>query len=98
MKLFGFQITRVKSAVPATTIPTGWNPNFGLPFWSSGTGWFPTIQEPFTGAWQRNMEIRAETLLSFHAIYRCVTLISQDISKMRMCLVEQNPVSKIWEE
>jgi HK97 family phage portal protein len=97
MKLFGFEITRTKAAVPATTIPAGWNSNFGLPFWSSGTGWFPTIQEPFTGAWQRNQEIRAETLLSFHALYRCITLISSDISKMRMRLVEQEP-SGIWEE
>ena len=98
MKLFGFEITRTKSPVPATTIPSGWNTNFGLPFWNSGSGMFPIVQEPFTGAWQRNAEIRAETLLSFHALYRCVTLISQDISKMRVCLVEQIATTKIWEE
>ena len=98
MRIFGFEITRTKSPVPATTIPSGWNTNFGLPFWNSGSGMFPVVQEPFAGAWQRNAEIRAETLLSFHALYRCVTLISQDISKMRVRLVEQNQSSKIWDE
>src|SRR4029078_10566632 len=99
MKLLGFEITRTKTAVPATTSPSGWSANFGLPFWNSGSRWwFPLVQEPWTGAWQRNQELRAETLLSFHALYRCVTLISHDISKCRMCLVEQNPTTGIWDE
>lgn len=98
MRLFGFEITWRKAAVPATTIPAGWSSNFGLPFWNSGAGWFPVVQEPFTGAWQRNQEITAQTLLSFHALYRCITLISQDISKMRMRLVEQISPTGIWEE
>jgi HK97 family phage portal protein len=98
MKIFGFEITRTKAAVPATTIPQGWSNNFGLPFWHGGSSWLPIIQEPFTGAWQRNQEMRAETLLSFHALYRCIALISQDVSKMRIRLVEQDPNSGIWEE
>jgi HK97 family phage portal protein len=99
MKLFGLEITRTKTAVPATTTPSGWSANFGLPFWNSGSSsWFPLVQEPWTGAWQRNQELRAETLLSFHALYRCITLISHDISKCRMCLVEQNPTTGIWDE
>lgn len=99
MKIFGIEITRVKSPVAATSTPAGWSNNFGWPFWSSGPGtWFPVVQEPFTGAWQRNQEVRANTLLSFHAIYRCITLISQDVSKMRMRLMEQNLSTGIWEE
>jgi len=47
MKLFGLEITRTKTAVPATTTPSGWNANFGLPFWNSGSSsWFPLVQEP----------------------------------------------------
>jgi HK97 family phage portal protein len=99
VKLFGLEITwRPKAAVPATTVPAGWNSNFGLPFWGSSSSWFPIVQEPFTGAWQRNQEIRANTLLSFHALYRCITLISQDISKMRVRLVEQSASTGIWSE
>lgn len=98
MKLFGFEITRTKVAVPPTTVPSGWISNFGLPFWHSGSGWFPTIQEPFTGAWQRNQDVKVQSLLGFYAIYRCVTLISQDISKMRIRLMEQNATTKIWNE
>ena len=100
MKLFGYEITlsRTKTAVPATTVPTGWDSNFGPPFWNSGAGWFPVIQEPFTGAWQRNQEIAVNTLFGFPALYRCITLISQDISKMRIRLVEENPRTGISTE
>jgi HK97 family phage portal protein len=98
MRLFGFEITRAKAAVAPTAVPTGWNYNFGQPFWNSNSGWWPTIQEPFTGAWQRNADLHCNTLLSFHALYRCITLISQDISKMRIRLVEQNQTSRIWKE
>jgi HK97 family phage portal protein len=99
MKLFGYEFTisRTKTAVGATTVPSGWSSGFGLPFWGGGSSWFPIIQEPFTGAWQRNQEITATTLLAFPALYRCITLISQDISKMRIRLVEQDD-DGIWSE
>ena len=45
-------------------------------------GWH-TIFEPYTGAWQRNDEIKATDLGSFFAIYSCITLIAGDISKLR---------------
>lgn len=100
MKIFGWEISlsRSKTAVPATTIPAAWDPNFGAPFWSSNSGWFPIVQEPTTGAWQRNQDIRGGTLLSYYALYRCVTLIRQDISKMRIKLVEQTGPTSIWRE
>lgn len=46
------------------------------------SGW-RTIFEPYTGAWQRNDEIKAADLGSFFAIYSCITLIAGDISKLR---------------
>lgn len=60
-------------------------------------GWWPIIREPFTGAWQRNMEERAETLLTYHAVYSCITLIASDVAKCRPKLVEQDK-EKIWSE
>ena len=47
-----------------------------------GSGW-RVISEPYTGAWQRNDEIKAADLGSFFAIYSCITLIAGDISKLR---------------
>src|SRR4051794_2753145 len=90
MRIFGLDITRRKAA------PTGLVP----PLTYGGlNGWhWPTVQEPFTGAWQRNMEITQETSMRNHAVYSCVTLIAQDVSKIRIKLVEQNATTKIWEE
>jgi hypothetical protein len=80
MRLFGFEIT-IKAAVPATTTPSGWD---------FGRGWWPVIQEPFSGAWQRNMELRRQDVLAYSAVYACVTLIASDIAKLRLRLVEQD--------
>lgn len=85
MRLFGFEITRPK-AVPA---------NLQAP--SSNGGWWPIVREPFTGAWQRNLERRRETVLTFHAVYSCVTLIASDVAKCRLRLVEQDS-NGIWNE
>lgn len=48
-----------------------------------GRGGWRTIFEPYTGAWQRNDEIKAADIRSFFAIYSCITLIAGDISKLR---------------
>jgi len=50
-------------------------------------GWWPLIREPFTGAWQRNLEVDQTTASSFYAIFACATLIAGDVSKLRMKLV-----------
>lgn len=60
-------------------------------------GWFPVIREPYTGAWQRGAELRSETLITYHAVYACVTLIASDIGKLRLRLVEQDK-NTIWNE
>jgi HK97 family phage portal protein len=60
-------------------------------------GWFPIIREPFAGAWQRNMEINADTASSFHADFACKTLIARDIAKLRVKLAEKD-ANNIWSE
>src|SRR5690349_14762669 len=60
-------------------------------------GWYPLIREPFGGAWQRNVHINAASVLAFHAVFACTTLIASDIAKLRVKLVEQGP-SGIWLE
>lgn len=50
---------------------------------SSGHGWSPwRVLEPFTGAWQRNIEWKREGVLCFPAVFSCINLISSDISKL----------------
>lgn len=88
MRLLGFEISRAK-ALPAATTPRPWG--YG------GGGWWPLISEPFTGAWQRNMEIRAESIVSYSAVYACVTLIASDIGKIELELVEKDS-DGIWTE
>lgn len=56
------------------------------------------MSEPFTGAWQRNISYRRETLLAYNAVYACVTKIAADVSKMRMKLVERDEALDIWQE
>ena len=61
-------------------------------------GWGPpTVREPYAGAWQANVEIKSETALSYFAVYACVTLISSDIGKLRLRLVQQD-ADGIWSE
>lgn len=60
-------------------------------------GWFPFVREGFAGAWQKNVEIRQDDILSYHAVYSCITLISSDIAKLRVKLVEAD-ASGIWSE
>lgn len=86
MRLFGLTISRQKAAVAPMTAS-----DFG-----GRRGWF-RIFEPFTGAWQRNQEYTPESVMSFAAVYACVTLIASDIGKLHMRLVEQD-ANGIWNE
>jgi HK97 family phage portal protein len=86
VRFLGLEITRTKSAVPVTDIS---------PLLGGSNGWFSVIREPFTGAWQRNREIRNETILTYYAIYSCVTLIASDVSKCCVRLVEEDD-NGIW--
>lgn len=48
-------------------------------------GWstlFNYVHEPYGGAWQQNMEIKPKTVLAYHAVFACISLIASDIAKM----------------
>jgi HK97 family phage portal protein len=64
---------------------------------SDGGGWQSMIREPFTGAWQRNLDIRKDSVMAFHADFACRTLIASDIAKLRVKLVAQDD-DGIWTE
>jgi HK97 family phage portal protein len=53
------------------------------------------VRESYTGAWQQNVEIQGETLLTNPTVFACVTRISQDIGKLRLRLVVQDSPD-IW--
>jgi HK97 family phage portal protein len=63
----------------------------------SASGWWPwgVIRESFTGAWQANVELRADTALSYYAVYSCTRLITTDIGKLGLRLVEED-ADGIW--
>jgi HK97 family phage portal protein len=85
VQVFGLTITRTK-ALPRT-----------LQSIDSRGGWWPVIREPFAGAWQRNMEISVQDVLTHSTIWACVTLIASDISKLWLRLVEKDE-NGIWTE
>ncbi len=58
-------------------------------------GWFSIVKEAFPGAWQRNIEIKRETALAYHAVFACVTLITGDIGKMALQLKGRSS-SGVW--
>lgn len=60
-------------------------------------GWWPMIKEPYSGAWQKNDTWTNETVLAHYAVYACVTLISNDIGKLRQRLMELD-ANGIWKE
>ncbi len=43
-------------------------------------GWtslFQAVAEPFAGAWQQGVKADPESVLSFHAVFSCISLISR---------------------
>lgn len=63
----------------------------------SNTWWPFSVKEPFTGAWQSNIEWKRDTVLAYHAIFACITLIAGDISKLRMKYTRKDS-DDIWQE
>lgn len=53
------------------------------------------VQEPFTGAWQRNMEERQSTVLCYPTLYGCLNRIASDIGKLPF-LLKIEDVNGIW--
>lgn len=82
MKIFGLEISLRKKDVLA---PVG------------SRGWYPLIREPYAGAWQRNDEWTVDCVLAHHAVYACITLIANDIGKLRHKLVQVDN-DGVWNE
>jgi HK97 family phage portal protein len=49
------------------------------------------------GGWQQHVEYNQETVLAYHAVYACVTLIANDIGKLRPKLIEKMDTG-VWTE
>jgi HK97 family phage portal protein len=62
--------------------------SYGTPESAAG-GWYPIVREPFGGAWQRNIWEDRTSVLSYHAVYACMTLIAGDISKLGVNLIRR---------
>ena len=45
-----------------------------------------TVQEPYSGAWQKNDELTRTELTASDAVFSCVSLISKDIGKLPIVL------------
>jgi len=95
MRIFGLPIpfTSQRSTLPAVVEEKAYS---GV--YENRGGWYPLIREMFTGAWQRNATpIDQNLVLSYHAVYACMTLIASDIAKLRVKLVQQDSTG-IWTE
>jgi HK97 family phage portal protein len=83
MKIFGLEISRasVTKAMQAINPRGAWN-------------WI--VREPYPGAWQNDDEWSVDCVLAHHAVYSCITLIANDIGKLRFRLMQQD--GAIWKE
>lgn len=85
MRLFGRELTLSFKRAPMSPPGTGMG------------GWWPMIKEPYSGAWQKNDTWTNETVLAHYAVYACITLIANDIGKLRQRLMLLDP-NGIWKE
>lgn len=83
MRLFGLNLSfkRAPSSPPGTGMG----------------GWWPMIKEAYSGAWQKNDTWTNDTVLAHYAVYACVTLIANDIGKLRQRLMKLDE-NGIWKE
>lgn len=86
--------TAIAKALPRTLSPVT---SFGGG-WNGWGDWWGTIKEPFTGAWQRNIEWCADGVISNPTVFSCITLKACDIGKLPMKLVRRTGANGIWEE
>jgi HK97 family phage portal protein len=90
---FGVTLLGRRVEVTAKTYAAPYSPGA-----TSGGGWFPlVVREPYTGAWQVNVEARRDQIVAYAPVFACVTLIAQDIGKLTLRLVEEND-DGVWEE
>jgi HK97 family phage portal protein len=91
MRLLGYDIQVAKAAPPWPLLP---------PITNNGwfDGWFNVIRESFPGAWQRNVEVRLDNVLTFSTVYACISLVASDIGKLCIDLVMEDEETDIWTE
>lgn len=59
-------------------------------------GWYPwLIRESYPGAWQQNVDVSPVTVLTYFAVFACVTLIASDVGKLCLRLVSEDS-NGIW--
>lgn len=81
MRIFGLEIRRAEKALHAV---------------SDWQGGWRRILEPYTGAWQQNVEEKRGTVLCYPTLYACLNRISQDLGKLPFVLKQEaaNGISK----
>jgi HK97 family phage portal protein len=84
MRILGLEISRAKPVEKLQQV-------------DSRGGWWRVIGEPWAGAFQRNVEVKVDNVLTHPTVYRCITLIAGDIAKMRLRLVQLDE-NGIWAE
>ncbi|HEX8030287.1 MAG TPA: phage portal protein [Vicinamibacterales bacterium] len=98
MQIFGLSLDRVKSTISQWV--TDW-PSASMGGWlaNGGSGWFQigSIRESFAGAWQRGVRLTVQTGMSHATAWSCITLIANDIAKLRMKLIAIDG-DGIWSE
>jgi HK97 family phage portal protein len=60
--------------------------------------WWPVVHEPYTGAWQLNDPITAQSALSNPSVFGCVSAISADIGKTAPPLLLEEDAHGFWFE
>jgi HK97 family phage portal protein len=62
-------------------------------------GWWPIVREPWAGAWQHNVEITLDNVLTHPTLFAVVTRIATDVARQRLRLVQQHSDHpSIWTE
>lgn len=88
----------------ASAIRMKWGPVYSaVPRYA---GWFGVIRESFSGAFQSAIEVDSpKDMLAFSAVFSCISLISSDIAKLDLDLMQEdangvevkvNPTSPYW--
>jgi HK97 family phage portal protein len=92
VELFGYTIARTAAlaARPRAAFPLA-------PVGRGTGGWRPVVRESYAGAWQQNVEVTTEAVLTYSAVFACITLIASDIAKLGLRLMALD-AEGIWNE
>lgn len=94
MRVFGFEFRRARHAQGYTfQVRRAPKTKAIIP---PDRGW-TNIFDWNTGRWQQDSAIELDTVLTFAAVFSCIRLISSDIGKLKIKLMEKQP-SGVWQE